>query len=141
VPLFHLVYISTASQTFTLKELLPLLEESRRRNEAEGVTGILLYRERCFMQLLEGDEAAVLATYARIFKDPRHHGLITLLKGPIQERAFGEWLMGFRDLNLPRICNVPGYSEFMNEDWHGREMRECPQRSLRLLQLFKESFR
>ena len=50
------------------------------------------------MQALEGPEAAVRATVARIERDRRHAGIIRLWDGPIEARVFGEWEMGFDDL-------------------------------------------
>jgi hypothetical protein len=139
--LIHLVYVSSATQPFPQTDLLALLEGSRRRNEPDGITGLLLYRDGNFMQVLEGEEPAVTATHARIAKDTRHGGLITLLKGPIEQRSFGEWSMGFRNLNSPEIRTFPGYSEFLNEDWMGRPMQETPHRALKLLQVFRQGTR
>jgi hypothetical protein len=90
------VYVSTAVKAFSQAELEALLDVSRRRNDACGVTGMLLYVDGNFMQLLEGPEDAVAATRARIAADPRHHTLITLLHTERSERHFQDWSMGFR---------------------------------------------
>ncbi len=113
--LIHLVYVSSATRPFDQAELLKLLEESRRNNQRTNITGLLLYREGNFMQALEGEELAVVSTHERISKDCRHGGLITLLKGPIAQRDFGDWSMGFRNLDSAEIRTLPGYSEFLNE--------------------------
>jgi len=139
--LVHLVYASSATNPFSEKDLLALLEISRRKNETVGITGLLLYHDGNFMQVLEGEEPAVTATHARILEDPRHCGLLTLLKEPIEKRAFGDWSMGFRNLDSNELRSTPGYSEFMNEDWRGRPMRESPQRAVRLLQVFRQVIR
>ncbi len=141
MPLFHLIYLSSSTKTFSEKDLLALLETSRRNNEPAGITGLLLYRDGNFIQALEGEEPVVTATHARIAQDPRHHGLITLLKEPIAKRAFGDWSMGFRNLNSPEVRSIPAYSEFMNEDWRGRPMQETPQRAVTLLQIFRQGMR
>jgi hypothetical protein len=54
------------------------------------------------MQLLEGEASAVHDVHTLISGDPRHHGLTTLLKGPIETRVFSEWSMGFRNLDSRR---------------------------------------
>ena len=136
--LIHLIYASSATKPFSEKDLLALLEISRRNNEPAGITGLLLYHDGNFMQVLEGEEPVVTATHARISKDPRHYGLLTLLQEPIEKRAFGDWSMGFRNLNSDEVRSTPGYSEFMNEDWRGRPMRETPQRAVRLLRVFRQ---
>ena len=70
---FFLVYASIANEDFSQGQLLELLATSRRNNEQSGITGMLLYNERRFPQVLEGNEAAVSATSARIERDPRHY--------------------------------------------------------------------
>jgi len=135
--LIHLVYISSAAQAFAEADLVALLERSRRSNEAVGITGLLLYRDGNFMQVLEGEEEAVVATHART----RHRGLITLLQEPIKKRAFGEWSMGFRNLSGPSTRTIPGYNDFMNGDWWGKQTQETPNRALRLLRRFRKDMR
>ena len=72
---------------FTLLELLAV---ARRNNPRAGVTGQLLYKDGNFMQLIEGDEAAVRALFARIERDPRHGGVIVLLDHVVPEREFSD---------------------------------------------------
>lgn len=139
--LIHLVYVSSATHSFTQSELLALLEASRRKNEAATITGMLLYRDGNFMQVLEGEESAVTDTHTRIAKDSRHDGLITLVKAPISQRSFGEWSMGFRNLDSAEVRAVPGYSEFLNEDWRGRPIQESPHRALTFLRVFRQGIR
>src|SRR3954470_3384019 len=103
MPLTHLVYVSSATAPFTQADLLALLQISRRNNEPAGITGMLLYRDGNFMQALEGEEAAVNSAYIRISKDPRHEGLITMIKEPISERNFADWSMGFRNLDSSEV--------------------------------------
>ena len=139
--LINLIYVSSGTQLFSEADLLALLERSRRNNEPVGITGMLLYHDGNFIQALEGEGQAVVATHARIAKDPRHNRLITLCKTPIEQRTFGDWSMGFRNLDSPELRSVPGYSEFMNEDWRGRQMCETPDRALKLLRLFRTGMR
>src|SRR3954454_5044238 len=60
---FSLVYSSTTDHDWTQEELVGLLTYSRDWNAEHGVTGLLLYRDCIFMQLLEGDEDTVRALY------------------------------------------------------------------------------
>ena len=141
MPLIHLIYVSSATHNFSKTELLALLEVSRRNNAPADITGLLLYRDGNFMQALEGEESTVTDTHARIAKDQRHSGLITLLRESISQRSFGEWSMGFRNLDSTEVRNVPGFSEFLNEDWKGRPIQETPLRALKLLQVFRQGVR
>lgn len=93
--LITLVYSSTARLLFTGHELDTLLRDARRRNEALGVTGLLVYRAGSFIQLLEGPSDTVLDLYDRIAEDPRHRDVRTILEFHTSHRAFPDWPMAF----------------------------------------------
>ena len=96
--IFQLVYQSTATHYLTPGELLEILEKSRDNNARLQLSGMLLYHDRRFLQLLEGDEAVVRERYAIIERDERHKWVSLVLTGPNAERDFPDWTMGFRDL-------------------------------------------
>ena len=75
-------------------DLEGILKVSRRNNDDNGLTGVLLFAEGNFIQALEGPEAALEKTYARIIADPRHHLVLELYRAPISERNFPDWSMG-----------------------------------------------
>ncbi len=139
VALFQVVYTSTAAESFSRAGLVELLKGSVQRNARAGITGLLLYQDGTFMQALEGEEAAVIALFAKISRDPRHHHVIPLIHGPIQQRNFPNSAMAFRDLNTTELQNLPGYSEFLNTplngDLHAADIPKCQ----RLLLLFKQN--
>jgi hypothetical protein len=60
-PLYHLGYVSTEALKFSEEALVALLSEARNANADRDVTGLLLYREGSFYQVLEGSESAVMA--------------------------------------------------------------------------------
>jgi hypothetical protein len=91
--MYSLIYVSSASSLFTAEDLQRLSEVSAQNNQRDGITGALISKEGTFMQVLEGDESAVLATYAKISLDSRHRGVITLLRRQIPERQFPDWSM------------------------------------------------
>ena len=139
--LFRIAYVSTASKLFDSAELRDMLKESNARNKEADITGMLLYKDGQFMQVLEGTLESVTATFSRISRDPRHHGIMVLLKGAVQERRFPDWSMAFRDLNLPDHQEVPGYSEFLNTPLTGKEFADNPDRCEKLLLVFKKTIR
>ena len=106
---FQLVYSSTAVQPLSHGALADLLEQSRADNVARRVTGMLLYRQRRFLQLLEGDEAVVRALYATISVDDRHSDMAVLREGRRLFRQFPTWTMAFRDLAAEPFSE-PGYT-------------------------------
>ncbi|WP_334148216.1 BLUF domain-containing protein [Microbacterium sp.] len=96
--LTSLVYTSTASAPFRETALAHLLEESRERNAAQDITGMLLYRDERFIQVLEGSASAVRRLAETIRRDQRHHGMRVLLEEPLDARRFADWTMGYRTL-------------------------------------------
>jgi hypothetical protein len=75
--------------------LTGILFDARRCNARDGITGALICRGDLFLQLLEGPEAAVAATYARICADDRHVEVRRLTRRLIADdaRMFGAWAM------------------------------------------------
>jgi len=118
-----------------------MLKEANERNAKSGVTGMLLYKDGQFMQVLEGPEEAVKATFRRIELDSRHHGIMVLVKGPAEDRRFPNWSMAFRDLNLPDHQEVSGFSEFLNMPLTGKEFGDDPSHYEKLLLTFKKNIR
>ncbi len=135
--MFHLIYVSSAAYLFSNDELRALLETCRENNSRQDITGLLLYKEGNFMQVLEGDEELVQGLHAKISRDPRHNGLLTLLQGAVAEREFPDWSMGFRDLDSPEIRALPGYNDFLNIPLTSGEFLANPSRAQTLLRVFK----
>ena len=135
--MFYLVYVSVAAEKASKDDLLEILARSRTNNAEAGITGMLLYKDGNYMQVLEGEEKAVRDLYARIRRDPRHLGIVTLVEGRRDNRCFGDWSMGFQDLSSPEARDVPGYSEFLNTPLTAEEFSSDPGQCERLLWAFK----
>ena len=136
--MISLIYVSSAVEPFSKAELLTLLETSRRNNALINVTGMLLYKDGNFMQVIEGEEADIRKLQTRISLNPRHNGLITLLEQSIEQRQFSDWSMGFKDLSDPGLRSVPGYSEFLSRPLTSAEFASNPSRAQKLLLTFKQ---
>ncbi|MCL4673378.1 MAG: BLUF domain-containing protein [Sphingomonadaceae bacterium] len=91
--MLSLIYVSTAAPGFREADLAPLAQAAATANAVLGVTGMLAYNGAHFMQLLEGEEAAVEATLARIAADPRHAGLVVIRRETRAGRECPDWSM------------------------------------------------
>ena len=91
----HLTQIVYASKPFGFDAsvLDDILTISRRRNSDADITGTLICRNDMYLQLLEGPDAAVKATYDRITLDDRHCELNLLVSRGVTERLFPKWAM------------------------------------------------
>ena len=110
--LIHLVYVSAATRHVPREELLAILEVARRKNLELGVTGILLYVDETFFQVLEGTEEAVVGLYDHIALDSRHERVLKLIIEPIEARAFPDWSMGYAALSRSDLESIPGLNDF-----------------------------
>jgi len=111
---FEIVYTSLATRDLGAAELTALLDQARRANQARGITGMMMYRKREFLQLLEGERAQVEALYERIARDDRHQQMAKIWDGPIQERSCGEWEMAFLAPDDASLQSRPGYRDLMD---------------------------
>lgn len=109
VTLQQLVYQSKATVPFSLDQLERLLGPWRAYNHSLHISGLLLYGDEDIIQVIEGPADNVHTLYQTIAADARHYDVITLADGPIQERAFAEWSMGFSALNVPGRQRLAGY--------------------------------
>lgn len=86
------LYVSTA-EALTADDVAEILEACQRNNIARGVTGLLFYNGRNFLQLLEGEEEALAWIMQRIERDSRHQGISRLYDEPADSRACPDWQM------------------------------------------------
>jgi hypothetical protein len=137
--LVQLVYGSTAVRLMADEELREILDQSRRNNGRDGVTGMLVYSEGAFLQVLEGPEETVESVFGRIAADPRHKSILRFLKDRVESRGFGEWSMGFARASRGELLAAPGSNDFLV---HGTCLNDLePSRARRLLQSFRANLR
>jgi calcineurin-like phosphoesterase family protein len=94
-------------------DLMAILKTSRKNNKPRNITGLLLYRDGHFLQVLEGPEHAVKELYEVIKQDERHQNVKTLMEGDKTLRDFGDWEMGFEDISNIADDELDGISLFM----------------------------
>lgn len=110
-PLTQLVYASAATVPFSEDDLDALLSQARRCNSQLDVSGVLLYREASFFQVLEGEASTVKSLYNKIGRDKRHDNVLLLANRQIEQRDFGEWSMGYVR-NPADVSELPGFVDF-----------------------------
>lgn len=115
MPLHELVYVSLADHHLSSAELTALHQQAVALNSEQGITGLLIYREREFLQLIEGERDAVLDLFGRIERDPRHQQVDRIWDGPITERSFGQWAMGFAEPSDPVLRTLPEGRQLLEE--------------------------
>lgn len=94
----QIIYLSQATAPFGNAQLQSLVQRVRVINAQHGITGLLLYGNEQFLQVLEGERAALHARYVRIQQDARHRDITTLADKAVAARAFPTWHMAFTPL-------------------------------------------
>jgi len=136
--LFHIAYVSFSFKSLTEKELEELLLDIRNRNKKQNVTGLLLYNDGSFIQVIEGEKETLNHLFEKISKDNRHENIVKLVEEPIEKRAFPDWSMGFEVLNYKQIDHIPGYSKFMNSENPEELIKESTREIMHLLNSFRK---
>lgn len=70
-----------------------ITEQSRSNNRGQGLTGVLLYVQNSFIQVLEGPAEQLETTFERICCDFRHGSLRLVDLTPVKARLFADWDM------------------------------------------------
>src|ERR1700722_5491203 len=113
--LIRCIYASLAVPNFKEDELPLLLERARHFNALHSLTGMLLYIEGNFFQVLEGEAEAVDALYTGIMRDPRHTRVTLIIREPIAQRDFSEWTMGFSVVDRLDAGQLIGENDFFTK--------------------------
>ena len=101
--MMQMAYMSFATRQFKMdvdNNVNAILEEARAHNSEAGITGLLVYRNGVFVQLLEGEKEVVQRVLGKILLDhSRHENLRVLLKQELIERVFPDWSMFYKKLD------------------------------------------
>jgi hypothetical protein len=104
--LIHVICVSAASADISEHDTVEFLNAARKANRQNVVSGLMLYMSGCFLLLLEGDAAKVDIASSAIFSDEREMRVI--LREPIAEREFPEWIMGFETVDPLEAARLLG---------------------------------
>ncbi len=111
--LIQLVYASAATVSMSDAELANLLDAARENNTRLGVTGVLLFKDATFFQVLEGERSVVESLFEKISQDQRHTSVLMLVEEEIEQRNFGQWSMGFVS-DASTVETLPGFVDFFD---------------------------
>jgi hypothetical protein len=136
--LYQLIYASVATRPIPEDELFVMLNRSRENNARLGITGMLLHCDGCFIQALEGPKDKVVALLKVIARDSRHQGLQVLFEGPIKERRFSQWSMGFKRPSQEALDRIEGYTPFLDVGDDPAAIQAYSGVAIKLLKVFRE---
>ena len=98
--IYSLCYISTKRTGLLKSEINSIIETSKKRNEAKGISGILIEYKNHFIQHIEGDAVVIYELFEKIKLDSRHENVHLLQYSPLENRLFDNWNMAHRNLDI-----------------------------------------
>ena len=107
----QVVYTSVSAQQLSKSDIEELLATSRKNNAERQITGLLLYRNRSFIQALEGPAQSVYDIFESIKNDKRHTNVSCLWDENITNRHFPNWAMAFNNQDNEEL---EGLSDFLH---------------------------
>lgn len=113
MPLRAIVYSSLARDDLVAADLDALLRDATAFNRVAGVTGVLMFDGRRFVQYIEGPGDGIDSVFARISNARTHSQLQVLAQGRLVSRRFPQWAMASRQIDeaaCTRLCQA---------HWHG----------------------
>ena len=119
----YIIYYSFSQSDISNSELERILRKAREWNEANEITGLLIYRfnkifkRGNFLQIIEGPQKSILSAWERISTDPRHHTITVLEDGNFKERNFSAWSMGLKNLDTETLTEIPGFININNDQF------------------------
>ena len=139
--LVRLIYVSSAVKSFKISDIKDIFRFSREANGRKGITGLLLFKDGNFMQVLEGYSRVVDDLLLKISQDRRHTGMITLLRDSIQTRTFSEWKMGFKDIGTITEEEKSALSDYLDLPLNDDRYVSNPNAAYIILESFKKTVR
>ena len=91
--------MSDSREYESLDDLKTLYSKAKKNNLDYNITGILIYHNGNFLQVLEGLEKDVDCTYKRISLDSRHGNILKVINIEIEQRIFEDYNFGFTVVN------------------------------------------
>lgn len=97
--MIELVYYSFSEKEISSKIIDDILKTAHYFNSKKNITGCLLYHNKIFLQILEGDKKNVLNLFESIKNDSRHNNVTLIKTENVSHRMFPGFSMAFVELN------------------------------------------
>ena len=117
---YAISYVSTANLELRDQAISDIMAKTNEFNKSRDISGILLYNERSFFQLIEGEQNIIEDLYRKIAEDSRHHDIIKFLEKPVSRPPFDGYMTDFitdtNRFNEAELKNYLHYIEVLNPE-------------------------
>lgn len=94
----QLIYVSEAQKSLTKLDFNAIIKVAIKNNEEMGITGILIFENGHFFQLLEGEAIHIDNLLSILRKDSRHKNIQIIYDKINSNRLVANWAMSYLDL-------------------------------------------
>jgi hypothetical protein len=131
---FHqVIYSSRARLPLDAEALEEILHDARAGNEARNVTGALVYADGVFLQVLEGELAALEPLIELIRQDSRHDDMKVFRTREVETRAFTDWRMAYHGSSSQEMARWAGLAGTVSIDELLQHVQHEPEAVPRIL--------
>lgn len=134
---YQLAYSSISAELLTEQELFDIVSSAMIFNAYDDITGVLIYQDQIFFQVIEGRRDKILRLFSKIELDPRHTEVEQLWLHPISQRKFSDWSMARMDYDGMKDENKVLFNKLEFRIRTGKHSGELRAKSM-LLNLIKE---
>lgn len=85
---YAIVYVSNASEDLEKNQINEILNNSKKWNNDNDITGLLLFSGGNFFQIIEGEKKTIIELFQNIQSDNRHHNIMQILGKDIHKPAY-----------------------------------------------------
>ena len=117
----YIIYIGSTVKLMNEAELADMLVVNQQSNRLSNITGMLIYVDGTFIQVLEGNEEDVKKAGRKMERNTSHKNIIKLAEDNLAKPNFRTWSMAFLASNRAVVEKLEGYinpesSNFLNTD-------------------------
>ncbi|GGX06646.1 BLUF domain-containing protein [Aquimarina muelleri] len=107
-------YVSTATSKISSYDIAQLMDLIKTNNNKLNIIGILIYSDRNFFQILEGEKHLVKMIFNKIKKDARHYNIIKMLDKEIKTPTLRKYNPSFTVIS--DHYNQKELQQFLNKE-------------------------
>ena len=110
-----ITYTSLAALDLSNEDLTAIHQAARHLNALDGISGLLVFDGKRFLQIVEGSEDAVDSLLARLRSDPRHSAVEVRDERRVDRRSFPDWSMELVQVSAGYLSARPEIDSILPE--------------------------
>ena len=87
-----------------LSHLIGILRQARTKNKLSDVTGLLVFIDGMFLQVLEGEEGTVKDLMKKITEDTRHQDIKVIRGSNVEKLTFSNWEIAYTSPSAKKLA-------------------------------------